>query len=413
MKKITAIAFAIVFIFISSTQQAFSDSPSSLNGVKSSDIETNFLNLSRVDFKVSNSPIVVATEGREVWVSERESNVIKLYEYSNENILEFKNQYVIGGGEGKFFILDLYKIRGVLFVSYVKYFEDAEKCDFVYVTKIDSSNGGFGNAKQIFKSAPCLHWVYSPHWTNAAGRMTSDGKFLYLTGGLVFENMYTNKYPEGSMVGLPNKFTDAVKSTNLFGGIAKIDLKSGKTNKIVSGLRMPQGLWWSTKRKILFETEQGPRGGDELNVISNGKNYGWPYVSLGRVYDNNELQANDNEFKPKYGSHFGFEPPIFSWTPSIAVSHIIEIPDQSVFSDWWRNSLVTGSLKDLSLHRLALSDSNKVIYDERIFIGMRIRDLDIETDCIVLSTDEGNLIFLSRSSNTPEKQFPKVGSAKN
>lgn len=413
MKRITTTAFTIVIYLTSSMQVALSESPSSVNGVKSPDIETNFLNLSRVDFKVSNSPIVVATEDRDVYVSERASNVIKLYRYSNENILEFKNQYVLGGEEAKFFILDLYSSSGSLFVSYVKYFENSEKCDFVFVSKIDSSNSTFGNSKQIFKSTPCLHWVYTPNWTNAAGRMASDGKFLYLTGGLVFTNLYSNKYPEGSMVGLPNKFTDAIRSTNLFGGIAKIDLKSGKTNKIVSGLRMPQGLWWSTKKKILFETEQGPRGGDELNVILNGKNYGWPYVSLGRVYDNSEIQANDNEFKPIYGSHSGFEPPIFSWTPSIAVSHIIEIPDQSVFSDWWRNSLIAGSLKDSSLHRLALSDTNKVIYDERIFIGMRIRDLDIEKDRIVLSTDEGNLIFLSRALNVPEKPFPKVGSTKN
>ena len=72
----------------------------------------------------------------------------------------------------------------------------------------------------------------------------------------------------------------------------------------------------------LISTEHGPRGGDELNIIKSGRNYGWPEVTLGTQYLSYSWPYNK-----KQGRHEGFESPIFSWSPSIAVSNLIEVRD--------------------------------------------------------------------------------------
>src|SRR5262249_9730824 len=156
--------------------------------------------------------------------------------------------------------------------------------------------------------------------------------------------------------------------------------------KLVSmGHRNPQGLVVS-KTGELFSTEHGPSGGDELNLISEGANYGWPNVTLGTEYNAYNWKEG------LQGRHTGYQLPIFGWVPSIAVSNLIQVDK---FNDRWDGDLLVASLKSLSIFRLRL-DGTKVIYSEPIWLGQRIRDVtQISTGTIVLWTDDAQLLFIS------------------
>ena len=136
----------------------------------------------------------------------------------------------------------------------------------------------------------------------------------------------------------------------------------------------------------MFSTEHGPAGGDELNRIVEGANYGWPNVSLGTdcgVYDwpNAKLA----------GRHDGYAVPTFAWIPSIGASNVIQLNN---FHANWDGDLLVASLKASSLFRLRL-DGQRVVYSEAIWIGSRIRDLaQLKTGTIVLWTDDAQLLFI-------------------
>ena len=109
----------------------------------------------------------------------------------------------------------------------------------------------------------------------------------------------------------------------------------------------------------------------------------------------------------KYNNHQNYEMPTFSWTPSIGVSQITLVKNSSNFSEWDKDIIVS-SLKDNSIHRLKILPLGNVIYDERIFIGKRIRDLESASDVFFISTDDGKIITIKRSFTVSENSFPPV-----
>ena len=118
---------------------------------------------------------------------------------------------------------------------------------------------------------------------------------------------------------------------------------------------------------IILSTEHGPRGGDEINLIKYGKNYGWPIASYGSKYLKNE----NYEFNH---SKLNFEEPIFAFLPSIGISEIIKVSNK--FDNLWDESFLVASLNKETLFRIMFSKNfSKVILIEEIFIGQRIRDL--------------------------------------
>ena len=132
------------------------------------------------------------------------------------------------------------------------------------------------------------------------------------------------------------------------------------------GNRNPQGLAIHPVSAIIFETEHGPRGGDELNILSSGKNYGWPEITYGKNYSGTTIT--------KYTHKEGMEQPVIHWTPSIAVCGI-DFYDGEVFKNW-KNNLLVSSLKFENLYRLEIKD-NKVTEQEIVYrAGSRIRDVE-------------------------------------
>jgi glucose/arabinose dehydrogenase len=174
---------------------------------------------------------------------------------------------------------------------------------------------------------------------------------------------------------------------NDFGKILKIDLRT-KIKSIVSiGHRNPQGLT-ATLSGAIYATEHGPRGGDELNAIVAGKNYGWPVTTLGTHYTTYDW-PNRSEEAPDQG----FEPPVFAWLPSIGVSNLMEV---SNFDPAWDGDLLVTSLKAQSIYRLRRDGGGRVVYSEPILLNHRLRDIAALPDgTVVLWTDDARLLFLN------------------
>ena len=139
------------------------------------------------------------------------------------------------------------------------------------------------------------------------------------------------------------------------------------------GNRNPQGLAKHPKTGNIWQSEHGPRGGDEINIIKKGVNYGWPVITYGINYDGSKI----TDLKEKDG----MEQPINQWTPSIAVCGI-KFYNGDKFKEWKNNLLVT-SLKYERLHRLVIS-KNQILDEEIIFeSGSRVRDVEVGPDGLI------------------------------
>lgn len=178
---------------------------------------------------------------------------------------------------------------------------------------------------------------------------------------------------------------NAQDSKSSFGKIFAISIATGERRVMSIGHRNPQGLVWTTDGRLL-SVEQGPEGGDELNAIEEGNNYGWPYRTFGTDYGTYNWPVT-----PQAGT---FTEPLFSWVPSIAVSAVTQI---KTLSDRWNGDLLATSLKARSLFRLRLREG-RVVFSEPIWIGRRMRDIVEIGDRIVVMTDDPALLVLRADS---------------
>jgi cytochrome c2 len=177
------------------------------------------------------------------------------------------------------------------------------------------------------------------------------------------------------------------------GKIIRISLSSGDASVYASGLRNPQGLLLARNGE-LWETEHGPQGGDELNLIKRDINYGWPQVTLGASYDQPGQPAL--AVGAKASNHDDYERPRFSFVPSIGVSNLIE-PDVREFPKW-DHHLIVASLKGNALHVLR-RDGDTIISDEPIaFEGQRIRDLiALKDGRMAFAADDGDIFMIENA----------------
>lgn len=136
------------------------------------------------------------------------------------------------------------------------------------------------------------------------------------------------------------------------------------------GNRNVQGLAQHPVTGEIWATEHGPRGGDELNILKKGANYGWPVITYGIDYDGKIISDKDHQE--------GMEQPIIQWTPSIAVCPA-EFSTSPLFPKW-KNNLLIGALAYEELQRLII-DKDKVIAREMILKGFgRVRDIKTSPD---------------------------------
>jgi cytochrome c2 len=171
-----------------------------------------------------------------------------------------------------------------------------------------------------------------------------------------------------------------------------IDIETGKTELFSYGHRNHQGLHIDRANNI-WATEHGPQGGDELNLLKRGSNYGWPFVSFGTQYGSFEWEMSEQQNK-----HEGYEQPVYAWVPSIGVSNLIRLGGEQ-FPAWEGNLLVT-SLQDGTIYRLVIVE-NRVVVAEPMLLGPRLRDLlEMPDGRILLWTDEASIMVLANADTS-------------
>ena len=245
-----------------------------------------------------------------------------------------------------------------IYIGFTDYLNSKKNRTFTSIIRARLKNISLTDQKIIYKADDTFYDNSTIHYGT---RIVFDDKgFLYFSIGDRGNRNQAQllEYPNGK-----------IHRLNADGSIPSDNPFFENNNAIKSiwtyGNRNPQGLAIYPSSSILFETEHGPRGGDELNILSSGKNYGWPEITYGKNYSGTTIT--------KYTHKEGMEQPVIHWTPSIAVCGI-DFYDGELFNNW-KNNLLVSSLKFERLYRLEIDD-DKVIDQEIIYeAGSRIRDV--------------------------------------
>jgi aldose sugar dehydrogenase len=175
------------------------------------------------------------------------------------------------------------------------------------------------------------------------------------------------------------------------------DTETAKTQKIVSmytytgpnmtpaetwasGVRTPYGLAFAPNGE-LWEVEHGPRGGDELNLIEKGKNYGWPLVSFGKNYDGVPIPNPD--LRPDLAM------PVLYWVPIIAPGNLMFYHGDKTFPQWNGNGFISGLASQVII-RVILDGHGGAKTAERWSIGKRVRDVEEAPDGSLWMVEDAN-----------------------
>ena len=230
----------------------------------------------------------------------------------------------------------------------------------------------------LYETRPCLPFKEKYETfvgRQAGGRMTALGpnQMLLTVGDFGFDGVNSDEaHPQ-----LPDSD---------YGKVLLLDTKTSRATVFSSGHRNPQGILVDD-RGTIWSVEHGPQGGDELNLIRAGQDYGWPLATYGTDYGTYRWPISGQQ-----GRHDGFSPATYAWVPSIGVSNLIQVKG---FSAEWDRDLLVASLRRGWLFWLRL-DGNYVVYSEPIPIGERIRYVHQHGDGrIFLWTDRRKIFILS------------------
>jgi cytochrome c2 len=243
-----------------------------------------------------------------------------------------------------------------------------------------------GPWRSIFESRPCVRAEGPYDDTETGGRLAwaPDGKLLFALGSLGFG-------------GTDGRLPFAQRNDVDYGKILKLDPSNGQHVVVSIGHRNPQGLVVAHDGRI-WEAEHGPQGGDEINVIEQGANYGWPYATYGTDYGAKIWSLN-----PDGHDHGIYHEPAYAFVPSFAISPIIELTGSEF--PHWKGDLLAGSLRTEALLRIRTRDDH-VIYVEPFSVGHRVRDLaELRSGRVIVWSDDGTLIEVSR--NDVESAFTR------
>lgn len=165
--------------------------------------------------------------------------------------------------------------------------------------------------------------------------------------------------------------------------------KAGAIPEIYAyGIRNAQGLDIHPVTGELWENEFGPRGGDELNIIKAGKNYGWPVITYGLEYSGKEIGDAIQQKE-------GMEQPIYYWDPVLSPSGMAFYKGDAIPE--WKNNLFIGGLSSAHICRLVITN-NKVTGEERLLedLNERFRDVAYHNGMLYAVTDNGKLFRIKK-----------------
>ncbi len=156
------------------------------------------------------------------------------------------------------------------------------------------------------------------------------------------------------------------------------------------GHRNPQGLAFHPQTGDLWNSEFGPRGGDEINIVKAGSNYGWPVITYGLEYSGDKIGT------PVIQQKDGMEQPVYYWDPVLSPSGMTFYTGERIPE--WKNNLFIGGLSSTHIARLVI-ENNKVVGEERLLSseGQRFRDVRQAKDgALYAVTDAGRLYKIDK-----------------
>jgi len=274
-----------------------------------------------------------------------------------------------------FSLRDLFIHKEKIFISYIEEIE--EDCHNTSIVYADLNYKNIKFKKLLFNDTnSCINSLNNID--NEFNAMQSGGRIIN----------YDDNHILFSVGDFRSRFL-AQEKESINGKILKININDFTYEIISMGHRNPQGLYYDRENSFLLETEHGPMGGDEINLIKiNEKNedgplnYGWAIVSAGEHY-RGKIKDNNEKYKkyPLYKSHskYGFIEPLKSFTPSIGISEITKIG---------KNNYVASSMRDKSLYFFELDSSKKIINLERVEVFERVRDLEFKNNKLYLFLEE-------------------------
>jgi cytochrome c2 len=277
-----------------------------------------------------------------------------------------------------------------LFVSH-HYWKPDEACFVVRVSALEGTARELQSPeaelvwRTVYETSPCLP-------LNTEGRRGMRFGGLQIGGALALlgEDELLLTVGDHEFDGFKRPEALPQQTANSYGKTILIRLVTGDAELYTLGHRNPQGLYVASDGTA-WVLEHGPRGGDELNRIRRGANYGWPAVTYGTDYRLHVWPPN-----PTPGRHDGFEKPALAFVPSIAVSQLAGVRGELFQA--WRGDLLVGSFFG-GLIRTRVED-DRVIFTEAIRIPGRIRDIAEGADGrILVWTDENDLVFLEPAAS--------------
>lgn len=236
--------------------------------------------------------------------------------------------------------------------------------------------------REIWRSNPCIRSAGGSFPFQAGGDMAflNDGRIAIFVGdfGVDGHNRKT--------AGINPQTLD-----NDYGKVIAIDPETGDAEILSRGHRNPGGLAIGPDG-ALWQSEHGAQGGDEINRIIAGKNYGWPFETYGVHYG-----TRDWPLDPTTGDHDRFTRPVFAFVPSMAVSSLA-LMEGDEFA-LWENDLILGTLKYQRLIRLHIREA-RVIFAEPLLLGARVRDLAVDAKgAVYVKDDERPVVYRLTNAN--------------
>tara|TARA_R110001599_G_scaffold69232_2_gene194884 strand:- start:27 stop:1472 length:1446 start_codon:yes stop_codon:yes gene_type:complete len=259
-----------------------------------------------------------------------------------------------------------------LYVSYSDYrVEGKDTLAGTALSRFKFSLDQLSNEEKLFEGHP-----YGTSGSHFAGRIEFDKEgYLFLSVG---DRRKENEYPQSlsNYCGKIHRMMDdgKIPSDNPF-----VTQDSVMPTIYSYGHRNPQGLALNPTSNQIWAHEHGPRGGDEVNIIEPGLNYGWPVISYGIEYDGTTFtDLTEKE---------GMEQPILYWAPSIAPSGATFVTTDKY--PGWEGDFLVGSLRFRYLNR-CIVEGNKIVGEEAMFKGIgRVRNVRVGPDGYIYVAVEG------------------------
>lgn len=273
---------------------------------------------------------------------------------------------------------------------------DYAKNGWIYLSWADQKPGVKGDAGvRVTLSRGRIEngrWIDNQNLLTTPSHMSGSAKIAFDGNGHVFFSVLDDAFMESEQEKTPAqdlaqpggkilRLNDdgSVPSDNPF-----LDRKDAFSYVWSYGHRVPLGLAFD-EAGLLWETENGARGGDELNLILPGKNYGWPVITWGHRYDDKAVTPRPQQA--------GMEQPVYNWSPAPALSSI-RFYNADAFPKW-KGSAFIGTLKYRTLMRATLTKDRVVLLETILFNVARMRDIQVGPDgFIYFVTDGGELMRL-------------------